>query len=172
MAYPTVPTLSPYQPAEVVNLLDGGSYDTNLEAIMDYLNQLGAYIDSEISTVSTAASEAASAAAAAQETASTAQTTATAAQTAATEAQSTATAAQSAAAAAQSTADSAASAASAAQSRADAAYELAEQASSGGGSSVSVSVGDDYTAQSLAGEKTLTITVDGTAYTVGGASAA
>lgn len=165
MAYPTVPTLLPYQPAEVVNLLDGGSYDTNLEAIMDYLNQLGAYIDSEISTVSTAASEAASAAAAAQ-------TTATAAQTAATEAQSTATAAQSAATTAQSTADSAASAASAAQTRADAAYELAEQASSGGGSTVSVSVGDDYTAQSLAGEKTLTITVDGTAYTVGGASAA
>lgn len=47
MAYPDVPELDPYRPCAVPNLASGGNYDQNLQAIEDYLNSLGTYVDAQ-----------------------------------------------------------------------------------------------------------------------------
>lgn len=67
MPYPTPPNLVPYQPKAVPSLLDGGSYSVQLEIIEDYLNRLGAYVDTQISIATDAAAAAQASAQAAQE---------------------------------------------------------------------------------------------------------
>lgn len=48
MAYPNVPDLTAFDGKWVPNLLTGGPYDEQLTKIEDYLNQLGAYVDSQL----------------------------------------------------------------------------------------------------------------------------
>lgn len=51
MAYPTPPTLKPFAASDVPNLMENGSYDQQLTAIMNYLAQLGQYVDGQIASV-------------------------------------------------------------------------------------------------------------------------
>lgn len=48
MAYPNVPDLTAFNGKWVPNLLTGGPYDEQLTKVEDYLNQLGAYVDSQL----------------------------------------------------------------------------------------------------------------------------
>lgn len=48
MAYPNVPDLTAFDGKWVPNLLTGGPYDEQLTKVEDYLNQLGAYVDSQL----------------------------------------------------------------------------------------------------------------------------
>lgn len=48
MTYPNVPDLTAFDGKWVPNLLTGGPYDEQLTKIEDYLNQLGAYVDSQL----------------------------------------------------------------------------------------------------------------------------
>ena len=109
MPYPTPPTLNPFNASDVPNLMESGPYGTVLTQIMNYLAQLGQYVDAQIETVraeipsstdfatadqleevSKTASAAASDAASAKETASSAQSTASTASGEAQEASATA----------------------------------------------------------------------------------
>lgn len=112
MPYPPPPTLNPFNASDVPNLMESGPYGTVLTAIENYLKQLGAYVDAQVSAVRGEIPSTDDFATAAQleqvsETASAAQSAATAAQSAATTASQTATAAQSTASAAQSAATTA-----------------------------------------------------------------
>lgn len=51
MPYPTVPNLVPFEPEQTPNLMPGGLYSDQLNKIMEYLAQLGAYIDSNLQEI-------------------------------------------------------------------------------------------------------------------------
>lgn len=102
MPYPTTPTLNPFNASDVPNLMANGPYDTVLTAIENYLAQLGAYVDAQVSAVRGEIPSPDDFATAAQ--LEQVSIDATAAQSAATSAVQTATAAQSAASTAQSAA--------------------------------------------------------------------
>ena len=51
MPYPTPPVLVPFEPEQTPNLMAGGTYSDQLNKIMEYLAQLGAYIDDNLQEI-------------------------------------------------------------------------------------------------------------------------
>lgn len=51
MPYPTPPVLAPFEPEQTPNLMAGGLYSDQLNKIMEYLEQLGAYIDDNLRAI-------------------------------------------------------------------------------------------------------------------------
>lgn len=51
MPYPTPPVLVPFEPEQTPNLMAGGTYSDQLNKIMEYLAQLGTYIDDNLHAI-------------------------------------------------------------------------------------------------------------------------
>ena len=51
MSYPTPPVLVPFEPEQTPNLMAGGTYSDQLNKIMEYLEQLGTYIDDNLRAI-------------------------------------------------------------------------------------------------------------------------
>lgn len=51
MPYPTPPVLVPFEPEQTPNLMAGGTYSDQLNKIMEYLAQLGTYIDDNLQEI-------------------------------------------------------------------------------------------------------------------------